>query len=125
MMQPTSLTVTVVSPQISPGPSISDDTSEETKSDRLRRTSSSSSIVTLGMCIFSFHINWTPLKNYFCHLDAYQTTSAFNNNHSKLWKGLTALEHDIFPDVSITAQKLTNYIRQKVKYIVCVCNICN
>lgn len=41
--------VTVVSPQISPGPSISDEMQEETKSDHLRRTNSSSSIVTLGM----------------------------------------------------------------------------
>ncbi|XP_022179091.1 regulatory-associated protein of mTOR isoform X1 [Myzus persicae] len=94
LMQPTCPIVTVVSPQISPGPSISDEMQEETKSDFLRRTNSSSSIVTL---------------------DAYQTTSAYNNNHSKLWKGLTALEHDIFPDVSATAQKLTKYIRQKLK----------
>lgn len=49
--------------------------------------------------------------NYYC-LDTYQT--AFKNVHSKLWKGLTTLEHDIFPDVSAAAQKLTKYIRQKV-----------
>lgn len=49
--------------------------------------------------------------NYYC-LDTYQT--AFKNVHSKLWKGLTTLEHDIFPDVSAAAQKLTRYIRQKV-----------
>lgn len=51
-MQPTSVIVTVVSPQISPGPSISDEMPEETKSDLLRRTNSSSSIVTLGMSIY-------------------------------------------------------------------------
>jgi len=60
-MQPTCLIVTVVSPQISPGPSISDEMQEETKSENLRRTNSSSSIVTLGMCIFYFYINSTPL----------------------------------------------------------------
>lgn len=43
--------VTVMSPQLSSGPSTSDEMSEETKSD-LRRTNSSSSIVTLGMCNF-------------------------------------------------------------------------
>jgi len=51
-MQSTNVTVTLTSPQISPGPSISDEMPEETKSDHLRRTNSSSSIVTLGMCIF-------------------------------------------------------------------------
>lgn len=49
----------------------------------------------------------------FC-LDTFQMTSGFNNIHTQIWKGLTALEHDIFPDVSSTAQKLTKYIRQKV-----------
>lgn len=44
--------VTVMSPQVSSGPSTSDEISEESKSD-LRRTNSSSSIVTLGMCNFT------------------------------------------------------------------------
>lgn len=58
----------------------------------------------------------------FSCLDTFQTTTAFNNVHSQIWKGLTTLEHDIFPDVSTTAQKLTKYIRQKVsKYIYTVC----
>jgi len=52
--------------------------------------------------------------NFFVFLDTYQTTTAFNNVHSQIWKGLTTLEHDIFPDVSIAAQKLTKYIKQKV-----------
>ncbi|VVC26896.1 Hypothetical protein CINCED_3A010388 [Cinara cedri] len=86
------LIVTVISPHMSPANS--DDLSEETKSEYLRRTNSSSSLATL---------------------DTYQTTTAFNNIHSKLWKGLTTLEHDICPDVSINAYKLTNYIRQKLK----------
>lgn len=55
----TSPIVTVISPQISSGPNTSDEMPEETKSDYLRRTNSSSSIVTLGMhCVyflFSFH----------------------------------------------------------------------
>lgn len=45
----TSLIVTVISPQISPANS--DDISEETKPEYLRRTNSSSSIATLGMCV--------------------------------------------------------------------------
>lgn len=44
-------------------------------------------------------------------------TTAYNNIHSQLWKGLTTLEHDICPDVSISAHKLTNYIRQKVSNV--------
>jgi len=37
---------------------------------------------------------------------------------------LTTLEHDIFPDVSTTAQKLTKYIRQKVsKYVYTMCMV--
>lgn len=44
-------------------------------------------------------------------------TIAFNNVHSKIWKGLTIMEHDIFPDVSAAAQKLTKHIRQKVSNI--------
>lgn len=45
----TSPIVTVMSPQMSP--CASDEMQEETKSDNLRRTNSSSSIVTLGMFI--------------------------------------------------------------------------
>ncbi|XP_025419661.1 regulatory-associated protein of mTOR isoform X2 [Sipha flava] len=90
----TSPIVTVILPQTSPSLSTSDEMPEEIKSEYLRRTNSSSSIVTL---------------------DTYQSTAAYNNVHSQLWKGLTALEHDIFPDVAATAQKLTKYIRQKLK----------
>lgn len=56
----------------------------------------------------------------FLYLDTYQTstsTSVYNNVHYKLWKGLTTLEHDIFPEVSATAQKLTKHIRQKVSNV--------
>lgn len=59
----------------------------------------------------------------FC-LDTFQTTTAFNHVHSQIWKGLTTLEHDIFPDVSITARKLTKYIRQKVSKYVCTVFTC-
>lgn len=96
-------------------PANSDDISEETKPDYLRRTNSSSSIVTLGMHVITL-LQHNCNKN-FLFLDAYQSTAAFNQIHSQLWKGLTTLEHDICPDVSNTAQKLTKYIRQKVSNV--------
>jgi hypothetical protein len=113
----TSPIVTVILPQTSPSLSTSDEMPEEIKSEYLRRTNSSSSIVTLGLFI-SFSYNRTSLKNSYCFSDTYQSTAAYNNVHSQLWKGLTALEHDIFPDVAATAQKLTKYIRQKVSILI-------
>lgn len=49
----TSPIVTVISPSMSSGPSTSDEMPEETKSELLRRTNSSSSIVTLGIYILA------------------------------------------------------------------------
>lgn len=50
LLSTTSTIVTVISPQMLSGPNTSDEMPEETKSDYLRRTNSSSSIVTLGVC---------------------------------------------------------------------------
>lgn len=64
-------------------------------------------------------IDWpNTIKDFlFFYLDTYQTTASYNNIHSKIWKGLIILEHDIVPDVANAAQKLTKYIRQKVSNI--------
>lgn len=109
----TNLVASGTSPSIPAVTCTSDELSEDSKSDHLRRTASSSSIVTLGMYVFMSIKH--HFKSIFC-LDSFQTISA-TNVQNQIWKGLTALEQDIYPDVAAVAQKLTKYIRQKVKTI--------